>query len=387
MLATKGRSYYHAVCDTSKHNVRQFFQQAGVFTPPFPSSRLSPCSLPSVAHYSFDMAQQVHYPSDPLQPGPIYFLTPRKCGIFGVCCEAVPRQINYLIDEASNTGKGANTIISLLHHFLEHHGLGESDLHLHVDNCVGQNINNTMLHYLMWRVMVGLHRQITLSFLIVGHNKFSPDLCFGILKQRFRRTKVSNLRDLENVVNCSAEANVAQLVGTQSGEVVVPTYNWTAMFAGRLHKLKHLKRFHHFSMSSSAPGSVEMRVESDSESERVSLVMDNTWEPSQQQLPPTVPPSGLSLELQWYLHNMIRMYCPEAVQDEVCPLPLTPLSHSTTSASSAATRASSTATGRSQSTSGGSATETTTTTLPPAKRARICGKCHMAGHNARTCGK
>ena len=363
--------------------MREFFQQAGVFTPPSPSSRLPPCSLPSVVHYSFDMAQQVHYPSDPLQPGPIYFLTPRKCGIFGVCCEAVPRQINYLIDEASDTGKGANTIVSMLHHFFEHHGMGESHLHLHADNCVGQNKNNTMLHYLMWRVMVGLHRQITLSFLIVGHTKFAPDWCFGLLKQRFRRTMVSNLRDLENVINCSAEANVAQLVGTQSGEVVVPTYNWTAMFAGRLRKLKNIKQFHHFSMSSSAPGSVEVRKESDSESEQFSLVMDSSWVPSLQQLPPVVPPSGLSLERQWYLYNSIRMYCPQEVQDEVCPLPLTPLS---AAATPAAPPASSTATHSSQSTSAGGVTETATP-LPPAKRARVCGKCHMAGYNARTCGK
>ena len=54
-------------------------------------------------HYSFDFAQQVRYPSDPLQPGPVYFLTPRKCG---VCCEAIPRQTNYLIDEAVDAGKG-----------------------------------------------------------------------------------------------------------------------------------------------------------------------------------------------------------------------------------------------------------------------------------------
>ena len=94
---------------------------------------------------------------------------------------------------------------------------------------------------------------------------------------------------------------MAQLVGTQSGEVVVPTYNWSGMFAGRLRKLKHIKQFHHFSMSSSAPGSVEVRKESDSESEQFSLVMDSSWVPSQQQLPPVVPPSGLSLERQWYL--------------------------------------------------------------------------------------
>ena len=27
---------------------------------------------------------------DPMQPGPVYFLIPRKCATFGVCCEAIP---------------------------------------------------------------------------------------------------------------------------------------------------------------------------------------------------------------------------------------------------------------------------------------------------------
>ena len=39
----------------------------------------------------------MHYPSDPFQPGPVYFLTPRKCAIFGVCCEAVPRQVRAIL--------------------------------------------------------------------------------------------------------------------------------------------------------------------------------------------------------------------------------------------------------------------------------------------------
>lgn len=34
--------------------------------------------------------------------------------------------MNYLIDEEAMKTKGANTEVSLLHHFLEHHGLGES---------------------------------------------------------------------------------------------------------------------------------------------------------------------------------------------------------------------------------------------------------------------
>ena len=86
-------------------------------------------------HYSFDYAQQVHIPSNPMQPGPIYFKTPRKCGIFGMICEAIPRQVNYLIDEASNVGKGANSTISYVHHYFENHWLGETHAHLHTDNC------------------------------------------------------------------------------------------------------------------------------------------------------------------------------------------------------------------------------------------------------------
>ena len=130
----------------SKDAVKQHFTTNNVFSPPTPHCHLPPLTNNIAVHYSFDFAQQVHYPSDPHQPGPIYFLTPRKCGIFGICCEALPRQINYLIDEAVDVGKGANTVVSLIHHFLETHGLGENHVHLHADNCVGQNKNNTMMH-------------------------------------------------------------------------------------------------------------------------------------------------------------------------------------------------------------------------------------------------
>ena len=95
-------------------------------------------------HYSFDYAQQVHYPSSPLQPGPMYFLVPRKCGIFGVCCEALPQQINYLIDEGMCSSRGSNAVISYIH-FFEKWGLGEKHLNLHCGNCLGQNKNNYVL--------------------------------------------------------------------------------------------------------------------------------------------------------------------------------------------------------------------------------------------------
>ena len=105
---------YTAVCEETKRAL-------------LPTSALGehPCnSWDSKMHYSFDFAQQIHYPSNPLQPGPIFFKTPRKCGIFGVCCEALSSQVNYLIDESVQAGKGSNCVVSLLHHFLENYGLG-----------------------------------------------------------------------------------------------------------------------------------------------------------------------------------------------------------------------------------------------------------------------
>ena len=104
-------------------------------------------------HYSFNFAQQLQYPFNSQQPGEIYFLAPCKCGLFGVCCEARAYQVNYLIDEGDDVGKGANSVISLVHHFLENHGLGEKELGLNADNCIGQNKNNAMIQYLMWHVL------------------------------------------------------------------------------------------------------------------------------------------------------------------------------------------------------------------------------------------
>ena len=102
-------------------------------------------------------------------------------------------QVNYLIDEGMNIGKGGNCIISLLHHFLATHNLGEGNLCIHANNCSGQNKNRFVMQYLAWRVLDG---RIEISFLIVGHTKFAPDWCFGLLKQAYRRTKVGCLDDI-----------------------------------------------------------------------------------------------------------------------------------------------------------------------------------------------
>ena len=103
------RSFYKSTCDACRESVRAHFTVNGEFTPPVLASKITTNTNDIQVHYSFDYAQ-VHFPSDPLQPGPIYFLTPRKCTVFGVNCEALPCQVNFLTDEAGECGKGANVV-------------------------------------------------------------------------------------------------------------------------------------------------------------------------------------------------------------------------------------------------------------------------------------
>ena len=117
------RSYYNTIVSECSSSIRAYYTNGGNFEPPLPSACIECNSIPIKAHYSFDYAQQVHFLSDPMQPGPIYFLTPRKCSIFGVNCEALPRQVNFLTDECGETGKGANTVISRILYNFETHGM------------------------------------------------------------------------------------------------------------------------------------------------------------------------------------------------------------------------------------------------------------------------
>ncbi len=141
----------------------------------------------------------MHFPSNPLQPGPMYFLTPRECGLFGVSCEGLQKQVNFLIDEGMSSSKGSNEVISYMHHFFSNFGVGETDVDLHCDNCSGQNKNNFMLLYGAWRVGHKLHSTLSIHFLIAGHTKFAPDCGFGLIKQAFMRTRVNTLADIAKV--------------------------------------------------------------------------------------------------------------------------------------------------------------------------------------------
>ncbi len=178
------------------------------------------------------------------------------------------------------------------------------------------------MQYLAWR---GLHDRVEILFLLVGHTKFAPDWCFGLFKQKFRRTKVT---DIARVVNESAVANYAQLVGTEDGKMIVPQYNWADHFACffKRNAFAGIKSLRHLVFSSAEPGVAIVRDQPGSAERKLELLAKEhlNWSPTSAELPPLKHPEGLSRK---YLFDKIREFCPPHCQDIVCPDPAAPLLH------------------------------------------------------------
>lgn len=286
------------------------------------TGRAEPCNYAGTCHYSFDMAQQVHIPHNPMQPGPIYFLTPFKLGLFGVMNDTLKKQCNFVIPESVVINKGANMIVSLLHYFFENFGIGEKIMHLHADNCVAQNKNNIVVSYLAWRVMMKLNTDITLSFLPVGHTKFAVDWAFGLLKKKFRVSEVNTIQEFCDVVadsTPSSKLNYAVAVGTEDGRVLVPMANWQEYFSdNQFKKLPQITSYSHFKFSNEMLGSVCVRHNID-EPWLLHVLTSSSEPPSG--LPAQIIPEGMTDDRKDYLYKNIREYCSPEAKDILCPKP------------------------------------------------------------------
>lgn len=270
-------------------------------------------------HYSFDMAQQVHIPSNPSQPGPIYFLVPFRIGIFGVMYETVKRQVNYLIPESVSTTKGSNLIVSLFHNIWKTIVM-EKTTFIHSDNCVGQNKNNILLGYLVWRICNNKNKKIVLSFMPVGHTKLSNDWAFGLLKETFRVTYVSSIQDFADCVEKSTpttHVNSAVAVGNEKGEVAVNVYNWLNFLKdNNAKKVPHITQCNHFEFNVSYKGKVHCKMDIDG-NDFVHRIFPTDSGPIG--FPDVVTPAGMARQRKEYLFNNIRTFCKEEYKDLLCP--------------------------------------------------------------------
>lgn len=167
--------------------------------------------------------------------------------------------------------------------------------------------------------MTGLHHAIEYNFLLAGHTKFSPDWCFGLVKQKTRKTFISSLFDIARAVEESAIVNTAEFVGLHNGTVLIPTYDWMTYLGQFFKKIPHLKTYHHFRFDKDYPGTVFCKQYWSSEEIALNILQSNMNLPQPDLLPPVITPKGISRDRAEYLYKEIREFCRLGTEDLVAP--------------------------------------------------------------------
>ncbi len=278
-------------------------------------------NTPTFSHLTFDFAQQVFLPYHARQVGPLYYKVPMRVQIFGIC-DSQPLQVNYLFNEKETIGvngsksHGPNSVISMIHHYLEVHGKKDPRYQFHADNCVGQNKNKSVLAYFMWRTLVGLNEEIQLSFMRVGHTRCIVDACFGLLKKRYRSSDCDIMEHLKSTVELSAKCNSVQLYDWEWRE-------WDKFLATSFKPLPGIRKIYHFLFSKTSPGIVFTRTTCDSAETEFKLTKRGVRVDrfKADRLPPVLRPPGLSSTRAHYLYDEVRQFVFPEFRDILCPCP------------------------------------------------------------------
>jgi hypothetical protein len=191
--------------------------------------------------------------------GKIFFKYCYAVHVFGIVEEAAKKCWLYMFGEDERIGEGAavgtNSVVSMLYHWIKkNRDRWPLKLHVHCDNCSGQNKNNMMLWFFLWcmeqhdgETMV---HSVILSFMLPGHTKFAPDAYFGLFKSKYYvQDKCDDMNDLVTVANsCTAEGNVKAVRYTAlEGDGDCVWRNWKSL-ASHYQVLKGIKSYHHIKL-------------------------------------------------------------------------------------------------------------------------------------------
>jgi len=216
-----------------------------------------------------------------------------------------------------------------------------------------------MIQYLMWCCITGKHASCSIHFMIPGHTKFSPDQFFGLIKRKYRKTRISSVTQLSKVVNESTVtgSNQVQVAYDPATKYRVACYDWKTYLSSLFKVIPSILKYQHFYVSSKNPGIIELKEFADSDKTIVDIRKTGV-DIDPLQMPEVIIPPGLSLDRQTYLYEQIREFCEPEYADITCPKPILPRSEASTEASG-----------------------------PSAKRVRLCSHCKQPGHTKTIRGK
>lgn len=261
----------------------------------------------TVTHITFDYSENFGIPYHSRQPGPVYFKVLLRMNDFGIINEAIPEQVHHIYHEGQTIGAdnskahGPNNVISMLHHYLATHPHAQC-LHAHCDNCCGQNKNKSVMAYFCWRVMVGLEKDINVSFMVVGHTRCSVDGGFGLAKKKFRCSDCDTPEQLSATIDASAEQNKACLYEWQ-------WRNWDAFLSQKFRRLSGITKFQHFRFSSEFPGSVKVKETVDGPETTFKLATVSADSLVASDLPEVLPAGGITEDRKAYLVKHVLEFC------------------------------------------------------------------------------
>ena len=158
------------------------------------------------------------------QPGCTYYYTPLTINNFGVVdhSHVYPdgKMGNHMYCHVYHEGivrKGATNAASLIVNTLQqmnvlHENYLAAELNIIMDNCKGQNKNNTVLKLklAMWLKQMGYFKRVRIVFLIVGHTKNACDRLFNSLKKKYRQVNIFTVDQLIEVLRDSRKVTVSR---------------------------------------------------------------------------------------------------------------------------------------------------------------------------------
>ena len=71
---------------------------------------------------------------------------------------------------------------------------------------------------------MGLHKEITYSFLPQGYTKFSADLGFGTAKNKYKTANVATIKEHSDMIKSSCFVNKSFATREEKGNITCPVY-------------------------------------------------------------------------------------------------------------------------------------------------------------------
>ena len=141
------------------------------------------------------------------QPGRSYYLSPLNVNVFGIVHCGIPGgTLDAFVYHEGQGGKGGDNVASMIMIYWRKQGwiqdvfadtfIPGQEVTVIMDNCPGQNKNNTVLRLANLLVQSGYFAKVNMLFYIAGHTKNACDRWFNTLKSLYRKSDIWTMDQL-----------------------------------------------------------------------------------------------------------------------------------------------------------------------------------------------